>query len=333
MTTRFLRPFLSLLAGGLLIGALPTARAAQPVGMFRIPLEGSADTLLSIPLERRALFAGQAESLSVDNALSLSGASGLDDLAAETNGAYFYLAVRSGALEGYEIPILAIDSSTVSLGLGSEPLEELSAGDAVAICPYWTPGSLFAHSEVADHTQLYVFGAGSADSNESPDEILTYLEGEGWFTSGDFAATDYPLRRGDGLLLRLAEGTEDSYLNIVGRAPLNPTRKSFPVDAQTAGTDTVFGLTTPVPVSLGDANLGFADRTSLFFYEEDDRGYDPGPSQMLTYYAGYGWFDGLFRQVDESAIELKPGRAYVLRTPGSSDQAEWLWSVRPSYLK
>ncbi|MFW6353341.1 MAG: TIGR02597 family protein [Verrucomicrobiota bacterium] len=244
------RPLLSCLAGALL--ASLAGAASQPVGVFPIPLHGSADTYISIPLERGPLAI--APILSAQDARITLPSGAVRTLEEAPLGTYHYVVFRSGALAGWEIPILAIEGDTLTLGPKAEDLNQVQAGDTVALVPYWTPATLCAHFEVPDRTSLFVYDTEGPGLNKTPADILTYFEGYGWY-DGNFApADDFPLRRGDGLVVRLPRGTESGFLEVVGHVPLTPFRRHFFGHNAGRGTDSHFGLSVPVGVTLGNCN-------------------------------------------------------------------------------
>lgn len=315
--------FLAALAPALVSPAV--IASTQPVGVFAISLNGSADTAMSLPLERAPIcvaMAGTVQGLS----LHLPTVSGLDTLAQP--GEYYYLVPRTGALEGAEIPIIGMTANSVTLAPLYEDLT-LLPNEKVAIYPYWTPESLFAHTAVADRTQLFIYDTESAGVNKRPDAILTYFAGYGWYTGTFELANAYPLRRGDGLTVRQPKGTSDQFLNVVGNVPVAAGRRAFVTHADTGG-DCYFGPMNPAGVVLSEAQLEFADRTAVFVYE-GNRGYNPRPSKIYTFFQGYGWYDQLFSPVDASVV-LSPGNAYVLRTPSMGQTQNWEWSPHPAYL-
>jgi len=303
--------------------------SSQPMGVLHLTLYGAADTTISIPLERPAVFTGEAGECQ-GTVLNLPEATDLSAAAAEVDG-LLYLVVRSGALAGWEIPIVTVDDSAVLLAPLHENLDLLAPGDDVAVCPFWTPKSLFSQIELPDRTSLFVYDSERGGVNKLPDTILTYYTGYGWYGT-DFSSADaYPLPRGVGMKVRLPKSAQDMNFPLVGYVPLSPTRRAFINPQGSRGVDNFFGLTTPLSVAIGAAGLEFADRSSIFVYE-GNRGYNALPSKILTYYVGYGWYDHLFRPVDLD-VELVPGRGYILRTPAKADPCAWEWNHCPDYLE
>ncbi|MFW6353340.1 MAG: hypothetical protein ACOC3I_03035 [Verrucomicrobiota bacterium] len=53
---------------------------------------------------------------------------------------------------------------------------------------------------------------------------------------------------------------------------------------------------------------------------------------IYTFFAGYGWYDGLFRPVDPATL-LQPGAGYVLRLPKTASPVYWASQGTPAYLQ
>jgi uncharacterized protein (TIGR02597 family) len=304
----------------------------ETVGCYPIALPSGTDSRIGIPLERNPVFRGRVESVA-GTTLTVEGEPGWESGSlAGGRGEYFYCQVRDGELAGMTLPILANDERSITVSLEGEDPAVLGAalsGAGISVVPCWTPESLFAQSQPADKTILFVYCIESPGVNKVPAAVLTYFAGYGWY-DGSFAPADtHPLQPHAGLVVRVPERAEPVMLNVVGRVPTTETRRVVSGYAESIGTDTLVTLPFPEAISLGAAGLNLQDRVNLFVYE-NPQGFNPVPSKVLTYYVGFGWYDQVFKPAD--AFELKPGVAYVLRLPRLTVYTEWLWSHRPGYL-
>src|SRR5262249_22074957 len=112
----------------------------------RLTLAGNSDTLVSIPFIRPPTELGAVQNVA-GNVVQLRGSPGwlanqwVYSFPARTNT--YYLLVRSGALEGESFTIIGNSSDSLTLDLEGGSLAQLAVGDASAIIPYWTIGTLF----------------------------------------------------------------------------------------------------------------------------------------------------------------------------------------------
>ena len=121
-----------------------------PVQLRQIHLLGNSDTLVSMPVYRPAAALCSVVSSS-GNSIEVSGAGswGANQwlYAAGTQPNTYYVLILSGALEGGNFTITGNGASSLLVDTSVSPLTGLSAGDALAIIPYWTLATMFTGGE------------------------------------------------------------------------------------------------------------------------------------------------------------------------------------------
>lgn len=159
-----------------------------PLQLQQIQLLGNSDTLISIPVLRPS--AAQCAVVSYSgNSLQVSGAGSWSVnqwvYAAGTQPNTYYLLVLSGALEGGNFTITANDASSLVVDTSASPLTGLSAGDALAIIPHWTLGTIFPGGEGIHvspkagmrHSEIYFPAWSGIGVNLAPTATYYYLDG------------------------------------------------------------------------------------------------------------------------------------------------------------
>ena len=314
--------------------AAKSVKALDAVGCFPIYLAGASDSLICPPLERASVFQGRVTTVQGNRVVfEASPGWGLNELAgAGTAGEYFACVVNSGPLAGTAYPILSNDAGTIRISFEGDFGQVVAARlrrETVRIVPYWTPRSLFAHSEVPNRSILFLYDNDISGVNKSPVEVFTYYAGYGWYQPDFSPADDYPLPRGLGLRLRLPSDATERILNVIGTVPPSKDRRRWET-AVGNQTDLHFGLNHPERCSLAEAGLSLPDRSILFVWSHFS-GYNTSPDYVFTYYKTYGWYDAWFNRVD-TWFELEPGFAYRLRLPATASPVAVEWHHRPSYL-
>ena len=302
-------------------------------GCFPVLLQAGADNAVGIPLQRPAGYVGRIHSINGFEINLVASANWATNALVGENeaGEQYYCEIRTGALAGATFPIVSNSDGSFTISPLSEDIAELrtdledGAGDVILVIPYWTPASLFHYTDVPENTHLILLENDCADIRES----LVYGS-TGWTDLDGRNADNMIIKRGEGVLVCMPQGTEDIHLNILGHVPTSPDRFIFDASADPKGTDVFFSLSNPEGISLQNAGLELDDRTVIFAYE-GATGFGGNPTAVYTYYEGYGWFDELFQAVDESVV-LNPGRAYFIRTPKSEPNTQWVWTRSPNYL-
>lgn len=304
------------------------------VGVFPVPLLGGTDNLVSVPLERAAVFQGRIETVNwtflypeADPGWTPSQWAGFGE-----TGEYFACVVQTGTLAGSWYPILYNSADSLLISPEQDAMDRLAAeltGSIVKIVPYWTPDSLFAHTRVPNRTLLYVPAPETPGGNGPAEEVLSFFEGYGWFHADFSPAGDFALRRGDGVRVRLPSGAETVSLEVIGQVPQTPFRRVWRMAYQQT-TEIFVGPSVPEPVLLKDFAHAVPDRTLLYYWSAGS-GINRSPAGVLTYFRPYGWYDPYFNRVDDT-FGLKPGAAYLIRLGKTASFLGWEWGYRPKYL-
>lgn len=316
----------------LLIAQSAFGTTGSIAGCFPIQLKAESDTRIGIPLERSAVFRGRVETVMGTSITVEAEPAWTADALAGADGEYYYCQVVSGEFEGAVFPILANSADAFTISPEGEALTDLASalpGESISIVPYWTPDSLFSATELPDRTSLFIHDIENPGVNKLPVEILTYYVGYGWYQTDFSGAGDYPLRKHAGLVVRMPKNAPAVELCVLGTVPVVKSRHVLRGPCADKGADLLMTLAFPEAMALDAVALNLRDRVNLFVYEEST-GYNSLPSQILTFYEGYGWYDHLFQPAD--AFVLKPGQAYILRLPRCATNPEWVWTVRPGYL-
>lgn len=335
LSTSLLRLSVALAFVSISANSVEATFTSDPVGCFPIELRTGADTPVGLPLVRPAVFTGRLASVEGSELVLESNPEWSADalVGSGESGEYHYCLVLNGELSGARFPILANGSNSFLVSAEGEDLTTLipaeGPGAQVRILPYWTPDSAFAQSEMPDGSQLLLFEGDGSESVSGPCATLTYSAETGWSDEMGAAAGTRPLRDGRGFFVRLPEAAASTKLQVVGVVPMTTERHVFNGSLRQAGSAVCFALNQPEAIRLVEAGLEFADRTRVFAYDTENSSVW-APSQVYTYYEGYGWFDERYQPVADDAM-IAPGEAYFVRIPRVREDCEWVWSRQPSY--
>lgn len=323
---------------GVAVTTAPAASfATAPAGCFPVSLQAGKQTAVGLPLERSAVFTGRIDSVN-GAVLTVSAAPGWATNAlagGDGTGEYHYCQVVTGSLAGARFPVLSNGTNSFLISDEGEDLAVLAtdrvdgAGDQIRIVPYWTPQSVFSHTELTDDTALLILDGENGTWSGRPSNEFTYRAGQGWTDADGYESSNFPLRDGRGFFVRLPESASDLSLEVVGHVPMVRERQVFRGTTEASGSKVLFALNHPEALFLGEAGFEFGDRTTIFAFDEgaDSMAH---PARIFTYYDGYGWFDQVFRPVGDVAL-IEPGKAYLVRIPPPLEDCEWVWTRRPAY--
>ncbi len=128
-----------------------TSFFTTPVGFVASELTGHSDSIVSVPLNRRAEFVGRIAGASGD-VLTLEGSAGLAanqfvfQPGAQPNAYYALVGTLEGGTnpkEGEMYPILANEPNTLTVALGGDQIDGIEAGTRVTVHAAPTLGSIF----------------------------------------------------------------------------------------------------------------------------------------------------------------------------------------------
>lgn len=143
-------------------------------GFSRLRLLGNSDTMLSIPFTRPAADIGVVLSASSDSVhIGYTGPWATNQWVyrGDTQSNTYALFIRSGLREGDFYTIVSNDWSTLKLDVAGNSLSGLAAGDAVAIIPYWTLGTIFPEGQAVH--------ASAAPGTRATEILFPNLSGSG----------------------------------------------------------------------------------------------------------------------------------------------------------
>jgi len=348
-----MKSFFSLLCF-LLLAVSAGAVPGDPVGALRLPLPGSSDTVVSVPLERQPLLETSVASRS-ENVLTFD-----EDVPALPAGGAYVL-VMTGTIEGAILPISSIDGANATVESTSFDLSSLQAGDMAAIIPYWTLDTLFpggrgvhASTSVLDRpTEVLCFDDSVPGTDQAASARFFYLSGhptmaDGWYKVGDLSQLygNHRLQPQHYFQVRhnVPESTE---LLVCGSVQLS--RFNVPLQQRSANVaqDNLVALPIPLPVALASAGLieagAFTASTSLLnradelqVFDNTVIGQQKAAASRYFYYAGTSRPAGWYRVGDTSAPvnpTLLPGEGFTIRKQATSAPHTDFWKAMPQYLQ
>lgn len=301
---------------------------SQPIGVFPINLNGESDNYISLPLQRPTVFQGRV-SIVNENTFFPDVEEPPWVLNQFSDNEGFYVKICDGIYKGRTFSVNGNDTNSVNI-LTDRVLDFSDlVGGIFKIIPYWTPITIFEHSDVPNRTQIILRDGLSNNINNVPNTILTYYENNGWYTQTFENADHYPILKNTGLQIRTPLGSNDFVLNLVGMVPIVIEKGEFVNFPNNFGTDIWFGFTVPEDITLQNSLLSFKNRVMIFVYK-NSFGYNPTPSDVYTFFEGYGWFNSRF--VDSSGVILEPNESFVIRFPKTNEKQYFVWERFPIYM-
>lgn len=335
--------FIALLSGVALLASSSFAAevvSTDPVGYVTVELSAGADNYVSLPLFRSQVFESEVYSV-VDNLVTFS-APGWDDgmfvygdVSNPAPSNTYQLIITSGEQEGVSVKITSNDDNSVTVELTDEQLDGVrsrladGAGDTARILPYWTLGTAFASANLPNQSQVYVYDKNTVKINKNANELYTYYDGFGWYNSMGVASDDAIIYPYEGFILRTPVGEDISDLVIAGEVPMNKSRLIAYSEGSKAN-DIALSSVSADGLVLGEANLGIADRTQVYVFDNSQPGFNKTASEIYTYYDGFGWFDSVGG--DARAVRIPAGQAFLLRKPQTQNADFKTWKHTPAYL-
>ncbi|WP_438479934.1 TIGR02597 family protein [Oleiharenicola lentus] len=354
---RFL--LLTLALGPLAAFAVPS----DPVGVFKLRLQGNSDTTVSLPLLRPALAEGALASRT-GSTFTLT----VDVPALPVGGAF--VLVMNGSLEGTVLPITDVNGRTVTIAAGAIDLSALhtetvqgpALGDTVAVVPYWTLDTVFpggsgvniSTSALTRATEIFFYNNTTAGKNRSVSPAFFYFSGNtskpaGWYQVGDNTGLKGSQRLDphNYVIVRQNVATETS-LAVAGAVQMAGFRVPLALLAADTDQDHFLGLPCAVPMTLSASRLvasgAFAVSTSavtradeLYVFNNAMVAKNKSPSAPYFYFAGNaqkiaGWYQ-VGASVPDTSFTLKPGEGFIIRKRQAATIRTDLWDALPVYLQ
>jgi uncharacterized protein (TIGR02597 family) len=310
----------------------------DPVGYVTFTVNANSDQRLGIPMQRPAVLAASASSVSQ----AVVQADGIESL----SGAHFLL-VTSGDAEGQWEEVVAASSGELTL---AEAISGFTSGDRFAIRPFWTLDTLFPDGGAVPASSnpfnpvafVLLNNPNSVGTNLSASSVFFYNDGTqgqaGWFNADGFAPSGGTIVSPEvSLVIRNRTGESVSPV-VAGDVPVVPNL--IDVVSRAAGRqDNVIYNPLPIPVSLSASDLissgafgassnPFNPTDLLLLFDFGNTGINSAASSVFFYNDGTqgqaGWFntDG-FASAD--SIEIPPGGAFIIRkASGSDSSSSWV---------
>lgn len=298
----------------------------DPVGFVNVTVKAQSDAVLSVPLQRSAVFMGSASA--VNTGASTVTLSSAPTLPANTTCALLF---ASGAKEGMFAKITSLNGAvaTVTLNAGDD-LTGIVSGDKVTIMPYWTPATLVP-STAPIGLKLMTFDSARVGVNIATTKFYAHAGSGNWLNgmTGASASND-PLEFGSSFVLQNPSNT-DLTVSFVGDVPMKKHRAILATLAANTAQDIRFGYSSPVPETLANVGLVGQEGDQLFEFDNSVAGYNRPASQILIYTSGSWNFK--VSGLSASAFQLKPGYGYIYRKAATSNPSSYVWSDLPSYVQ
>jgi len=315
-------------------GLSGAAAVSRIFGAVPIVADGSADTVLSLPLSVPAVFRARVASVS-ESTVTFSGTPGLTEdqfaYVADTQPQTYYLFFETGVLAGRVFTIQGNSSAAVTLVADAGEVADAMVDDAVAVHPYWTLGTLFPGDlglspaiRPGQRPTEVIFPAVDRDGVNSSAEAVYYISDGSWRRVGaplDTSFDDTILRPDCPIIVRMNQ-KEDATLVLTGEVVMSEL--SLPVRARAGGLqDNFLSLTRPLDVSLSDSGLA----GSSAFETTDDSDqikdrvvlYGNAPAQNRQPTDAYYYFNGGWRKegdspaIDHGSVVIRAGHGFVIR--------------------
>jgi len=330
---------IALLSGAALLSvsslAAQTATTA-PVGYVTVTVEANSDAVVSAVMARPASYVGTIASIDDADTITLSATPGFtpDEFAPtdEFGNNSYYVQFTSGAREGLWAIISgntssALDLTFVNQDLGSVVGDQVLAGDAVEIIPFWTPATLYPDADVADLSELLVFSRTVAGINLSASATYVSFDTFGWYNGGTLV-DNLPIYPDESMIFR-NKSASPQQLTQAGEVPMAAFRTVLAL--VTGGTQQDIRLTSGLPlgVTLKElADLGASgDGDQILIFDNTLSGENKSASITATYFDGFGWYNGGTLM---DSYELAPGQGIVYRKLGTNT-SEVVLNFKPTY--
>ncbi len=316
-----------------------TTATSDPVGFITLTVKAGSDYRMSIPMVNAPVFTGRISQITGGNTIVVDAANPFSAsqfvYSSPTQRKYYYAMIASGTKEGMQLPITLNSQNSVTVSLGSNSLSGVAtgaAGDQVKIFAYHSLKSLITDQTTPalpdNQVDVLTFDGNIAGVNVSASSVFTYFAGFGWYDGGT-ASDDVYLEPGEGVIIR-NRSASDLSISVLGNVPVNKHYYLLKTLAANTPQDIPIGYIGAGEEALGSAGLSLADGDSLLVYDNAAPGFNKSAIQVITYFAGFGWYDG--GTLMDNTFKLKPGFSYVLRKSATPSPTTAVWQDTPSYL-
>jgi uncharacterized protein (TIGR02597 family) len=323
--SRFLRQ-LTLAAGALAVSSSAWAQTAStdPVGAIVIPLQGSSDTPVSLPVHRPVALEAIVASMA-SNVITLQAPATLTAsqfvYAVGTQSNTYYVQFLTGQREGMYYTVTANDTGSLTLNLNGDGAASTAVqpGDILQVIPYWTLNTLFPAGQGVNaspgftpgqrNSEVFFFNEASVGINLAAATDFYYYNGNvnvgaGWREVGQPNGTlqndtvIYP----DNYFIVRNDIPGNTQLVITGGVPMSAYTTPLSTLQSNTAQDIHVSISVPVGLTLAQSGLytgpagAFAGSSSfspqarqdelLAFDYVDPLGKNPAATSIYYYYTG-----------------------------------------------
>ncbi len=290
-------------------------------------VKGNTDVLVSIPLERPAVFQGVSSSIS-GSTFNFTGTS-LGDLTTTPH----VVKIQSGAKSGLTGLITANTATSVTISVPSgETLTGVLSTDSISIRPAWTLASVFGTGLPAG-TQILAFSGSSPGINLGAD-LLYEFDGSDWLDGFTFdVANSVVLYPGESLFVRNNGATPIASMVVSGEVPSTNSRVVVSNLAPGTGQDNFVTIVSAVGEKIGESSLGAIASAGdqVFEYDNSAAGINKSASYLVEW-DGANWLDGFTFDIVDTTFSLQAGKGYIVRRAAGAPGGDVVWSDQPSYV-
>lgn len=286
-----------------------------------------------------------------------------------TQNEKYYVLFTTGSLEGRTFDVTANSATSLTVNQDGDTnvqalINNATAQDLFEIRPHWTLNTLFPDGENFPASTNYFTPTGalltknstSPGINASSENVYIYFDSsndqqDGWYNADDSGAgsqKDFVLKKSTFYVYRNLSN-ETKTLNLVGDTPITDIKNNLKILSDFIDQDNYVSLAIPIEVSLNASGLANSpsfkkttdffniDGDRLLFYKDNLTELDPASDKVYIYFDSSnnqqdGWYDadnaGAGKQGD--AVKFKPGKGYVIRKIGDSEET-FQWSTELPY--
>jgi uncharacterized protein (TIGR02597 family) len=313
-----------------------TQYVGAPVGVVHVTAPAASDVVLSVPLQRAAVYQGSIAVIK-GNRITLTGIPGWKTnqfAPLRTPGITFAIQLASGAKEGLIARVTSNTSNslvvTPDAGTSLSGVLTGTTGDQLDLVPYWTPSTLFSNT-LLPGTRLLFYSSTSLGFDKAPATTLQF-NGKDWINLGTKASASHlALVFGSAFVLRNA-ATSPQLITLAGHVSMTAHYRLLKTLTAKRMNDNRFGYMSPVEETLATTGLRAAAGDQLLAYDNAAPGINKTPSAILTY-NGSTWTTGTPAQDVTATFKLQPGQGYIYRCAARPKPSTLVWSDLPGYLE
>ncbi len=356
----------SLLASSLLgvapLTVLAQSAVTEPVGAITLSPLPNSDTVMSVPLNRPAVFKGSVASVS-GSRVQVQGTPNWTTnqfvYAAGNQTNTYYLAITgNGTKSGMYYTITANDANGVTVDTAGDTITGIAANTEVRIIPYWTFGTLFpagagvsaSSSHGTRPTEILTTSGAQVGINTSFESTYYYFSGTtpGWRKVGGGLAT---LKNDDVILpdsyfIYRQNTSSQNTVTVVGDVQVKPFATPVGTLAANTAQDNFVAFPVAAPMTLAQSKLfesgAFLGSSShgsradeLLVFDSSASGKNMSPTYTYYYFTGTnpGWrrVGGGLGTVRDTDVVFQPGQGVIVRKAAQPSATTSVASLTPPY--